>query len=248
MNAEGGADRMPSPGTETADAVDREGFAAPLSRPRGAEKSPSSFRIIGLGLALVLTIAALLLVRNLLSQGVTGKTAAELPIGAKVPAFSLIRQDGLAVSRDDLRGQVWVADFIFTRCGGPCPTLSARMRALQYALADRSSHVKLVSFSLDPTYDTPPVLRRYARRFHADPAVWWFLTHDDEKVMHTLIRQGFFQSVFPATDDKPITHSNYFVIVDRLGRIRSAHDGLDPQSEKLVLQDIDLLLAEFAPS
>lgn len=166
-----------------------------------------------------------------------------LPIGPTVPEFSLIGADGRSVTNADLLGKIWLADFVFTRCSGPCPTLSARMKSLQLALPDRPD-VKLVTFTLDPRNDTPSVMADYARRFHADPDRWWFLTGDDEAAMHDLVEKGLKQTVIPAQDDQPIVHSVYILVIDKAGRIRSAHDGLDPASKRLLLRDVKTLLAE----
>lgn len=166
-----------------------------------------------------------------------------LQIGPTVPEFSLIGADGRTVTKKDLLGRIWLADFIFTRCSGPCPTLSARMQSLQTALLDRPE-VKLVTFTLDPKNDTPSVMADYAKRFHADLNRWWFLTGDDEAAMHDLVEKGLKQTVIPAKDDQPIIHSVYIIVIDKAGRIRSAHDGLDPESKRLLLRDVKSLLAE----
>ena len=177
------------------------------------------------------------------SGGADGGPAPPLMIGPTVPEFSLIGADGRNVTNADLRGNVWIADFVFARCSGPCPTLSARMQSLQSALVDHAE-VKLVTFTLDPINDTPSVMADYAKRFHADPSRWWFLTGDDEAAMHDLVEKGLKQTVIPAQDDRPIIHSVYILVIDRAGRIRSAHDGLDPKSKGLLLRDVKTLLAE----
>jgi len=171
-----------------------------------------------------------------------------LPVGPAIPDFALIRQDGDTVTRDTLRGRVWVADFIFTRCAGPCPELTARMRSLQLALEERADHVQLVSVTLDPKFDTPSVLRHYAKRFHADTEVWWFLTGDSERDVHELVRKGFLQTVLPATDEDPLIHSNYLLVIDQAGRIRASYDGLEPKVKRRILANIDTLLAETPDS
>ena len=166
-----------------------------------------------------------------------------LPVIAEVPDFSLTERDGRTVTRADLLGSVWVADFIFTRCAGPCPLLSARMRSLQLEL-EADAGVKLVSIMLDPENDTPAALVHYAKRFQADPDRWWFLTGDNEKEVHSLVGRGFLQSVVPETDATPLLHSTYFVVVDRRGRIRSVHNGMEPESKPLIVEDVRSLLAE----
>lgn len=167
-----------------------------------------------------------------------------LPIGPAIPDFSLIRQDGETVTPDTLQGKVWIADFIFTRCAGPCPELSARMRSLQLALEERKDHVRLVSVTLDPKFDTPSVLRHYATRFHADTDRWWFLTGESERYVHELVRKGFLQTVLPATDEDPLIHSNYLLVIDQAGRIRASYDGLDPKVKQRILANIETLLDE----
>jgi cytochrome oxidase Cu insertion factor (SCO1/SenC/PrrC family) len=167
-----------------------------------------------------------------------------LPVFAVVPDFTLTERSGRTVRKADLLGRVWVADFIFTTCAGPCPELTLRMRSLQKSLKDHGEAVRLVSFTLDPAYDTPAVLKSYAQRTHADPKRWWFLTGQDEASLHTLVKEGFLQTVQPAAGGNPIIHSTYFVLIDRVGRIRAFYDGLDPESKPRILGAIDALLQE----
>lgn len=170
-----------------------------------------------------------------------------LLIGPTVPEFSLTERSGKTVTKADLLGKVWVADFVFTRCSGPCPTLSARMQAIQTDLAG-TKDVKLVTFTLDPVNDTPSVLFDYARRFHADPDFWWFITGDKEEIVQKFVVEGLKQVYIPAQGKEDIIHSVYLIIVDKKGRIRNAHDGLDPKSRALVVRDVRQLLVEPDPA
>jgi protein SCO1/2 len=160
--------------------------------------------------------------------------------------FSLTERDGRAVTRADLLGKVWLASFVFTRCTGPCPELALRVRSLQQALLNHPPDVLLVTFSLEPENDSPGVLNSYAERYHADPRRWWFLTGGREADMHRLIRDGFLQTVVPATQSEALTHSTYFVLVDRQARLRAVYDGTDARSKDRILRDIDALLREPA--
>jgi len=165
------------------------------------------------------------------------------PVGRDVPEFTLIERDGRTVTKKDLLGLVWIADFIFTRCSGPCPELSARMAALQRTLKGEPD-VRLVSFTLDPESDRPEVLQDYAKRFKAEKDRWLFLTCDSEPYMYDLTRYGFFQTVIPETQNTPMIHSEYFVVIDRQGRIRSAYDGIQADTKAKVLSDVKHLLME----
>ena len=167
-----------------------------------------------------------------------------LPIIHSIPDFSLVERSGRAVTRDDLLGRVWIANFIFTSCAGPCPALTRRMAELQSALRKHYGDVRLVSFSVDPTYDTPAVLTRYAERFHADPDAWWFLTTDDEAAMHRLVREGFLSIVEPGADAGATLHSTSLILVDRQGRIRGLYDGDDRDAKPVLIADVERLLLE----
>ena len=187
--------------------------------------------------------AALVLVRSR-AVAPAATLSSPLPLVGDVPEFSLTQRDGRTITKADLAGQPWVANFVFTTCPGPCPKLSARMSALQREIVQRGWQVRLVSFSVDPLHDTPKVLQQYARRFKADPAVWWFLTCDDEPKMYELVEKGFLQSVVAKTYKSALIHSNYMVIVDGQGRLRAFHDGLDAGAAERILVDLEKLLSE----
>jgi protein SCO1/2 len=166
------------------------------------------------------------------------------PVLGKVPDFSLVNRDGRAVSRDDLAGAPWIADFIFTRCPASCPMMTSRMARLNRELP-RGSGVRLVSFSVDPEHDTPQVLDRYARSFAA-PDDWLFLTGDGRQI-HRLSREGFRLGVDPAPEAsgletaEPILHSTRFVLVDGDGRIRGYYDAFDGEAMKRLTRDLKAL-------
>ena len=147
--------------------------------------------------------------------------------------FSLTERSGRPLSLSDLKGKVWVADFIFTRCGGPCPRLSKAMARLQAAFA-ASPEARFVSFSVDPAYDTPPVLSEYAGRFGADPDRWFFLTGETSDV-HGVILDSFKMAVkenegAARRPGEEVTHSLHFAVVDKEGRIRGYFTATDDKS------------------
>ena len=145
-----------------------------------------------------------------------------------VPPFSLIERAGTPLTQDDLRGKVWIADFVFTRCPDVCPVLTTRMRGLQKTLEAGRADVALVSFTVDPGHDTPEVLRAYATTHGAAPG-WLFVTGDRD-VVAELLTNGFhvaFADDGPPTG--PITHSDRFVLVDEALRIRGYYHGDDPE-------------------
>jgi cytochrome oxidase Cu insertion factor (SCO1/SenC/PrrC family) len=136
-----------------------------------------------------------------------------------VPAFSLVDQNNQPVTDQTLRGKPWVAAFIFTKCAGPCPMMSANMAKLQQRVPH--ADLKLVSFTVDPQRDTPAVLKQYAQTFQADESRWSFLTGSGEAM--TGVAKGMLLPFMPASADADITHSTKFLLVDASGGVRGVY-------------------------
>lgn len=185
--------------------------------------------------------------RTLLALGLAlagcGKPAAPLPRIKEVPEFSLTERTGQPFGRTSLRGQIWVANFFYTTCPGPCAALSARMGEVQTAVAGLED-VALVSISSDPEKDTPEVLRGYAETFRAGPR-WFFLT-GDKAAIYDLANRGFLLSLTedPANATEPITHATRLVLVDRQAAIRGYYDGTTSEGVAKLLGDLRRLRSE----
>jgi protein SCO1/2 len=164
----------------------------------------------------------------------------QLPVIRAVPRFSLVDQNGQTVTNADLRGNIWIADFIFTRCAGPCPLMTARMLEMQKALV-KTPEVKLVSVTVDPEYDTPEVLKAYAEANFADSERWKFLT-GDKAVIEKLVTEGFMQHL--AEENGEPVHGTMFLVVDGNGMVRSARMLEDPELIPKILMDTGNLLRE----
>lgn len=166
-----------------------------------------------------------------------------LNVYGAVPDFALVERSSKTVHLADLRGAVWIADFIYTTCQDTCPLQSAELAKLQKKWHDKAE-LRFVSFSVDPEQDTPAVLAEYAARFNADESRWLFLTGDKEQLMR-LVREGFRLSAAPAPDfatSGVILHSPRFVLVDREARIRGYYDSRDSEAlERLRSDAISLL-------
>jgi protein SCO1/2 len=163
------------------------------------------------------------------------------PHFGRLPEFDLQDHTGQPVTRAGLKGRIWVADFIFTRCGGACPAMTARMSRLRREVPDE---VAFVSFTVDPVNDTPEVLARYAANFKAD-ARWRFVT-GPQKDLYALSTDGFKLAAMevPAAQQKagegdgPFLHSSKFVLVDGGGDIRGYYDSTDEDDVKKLAADI----------
>jgi len=150
----------------------------------------------------------------------------------KVPPFTLTDQHGRPLSRADLDGHPWVADFIFTSCGGQCPVLTDAMKELDSRL--KRSDARLVSISVDPEHDTPAVLAEYARVKGASER-WAFLT-GEHAVISSLVFDGFhlpFQKNEGAPPGDLVTHTARLVLVDRTGEIRGYYEGVKLENPSL---------------
>jgi len=133
---------------------------------------------------------------------------------------------------------LWVADFIYTTCPGPCPLMSHRMSELQRQTAD-TPDVKIVSFTVDPAIDTPPVLAEYAKHYKADASRWYFLTGEQGK-LNRIGRDGF--KLNPV--DGSMIHSVRFTLVDRRMRIRGYYSSDEEGFLAKLVNDIRALESE----
>ncbi len=191
-------------------------------------------RLAGVGAAVLLGMLGLhQLVYAFMSRG----RAPELPKMGRVPDFAFVSERGLGVAARDLEGKAWVADFIFTRCGGYCPVMSERMAALASSLKDEKA-IRFVSFDVDPEHDSLADLATYARQHRADPERWTFL-RGDRPAVRALAGDGFKLAVLDgrAGDPEPILHSNRFVLVDARREIRGYYDGFESASVDRLLAD-----------
>ncbi|MBS1903959.1 MAG: SCO family protein [Bacteroidetes bacterium] len=168
-----------------------------------------------------------------------------LPAYGAVPDFTLTNQDNAPVSLKDLKGKIWLVDLIFTNCAGTCPMLTARMAAIQSAISKTPPDVQLVSISVDPNNDTPPVLKDYAKKYSADPKRWTFLT-GKVATIYSMAKDGFHLTLDSAHEDvhEPIVHSERLVLVDRTGNIRGYYNGTEEDAQSKVLADLGELLRE----
>jgi len=181
---------------------------------------------------------AFVVVLTLVLSGCAASTA--LPEYSLAPDFDLTDRSNRQVTRQDLEGKVWIADFIFTRCTGICPAMSANMAKLQNKLP---KEVRLVSFSVDPDHDTPAVLSEYADRYNADSERWFFLT-GSAGAIEQLSVGGFKLALDPTagSEAEPITHSSRFVLVDQQGHIRGYYGNEDPEALDRLISDARNLL------
>ena len=192
--------------------------------------------VVWAGLGLVIALVMISFVRQTW-KAQEQKSYTKLDRFNQVPPFVLTERNGRNFDAGELKGKVWLADFFFTACPGPCLVMNGKMELIQHALTRDHADVRLVSFSIAPEMDTPAVLSKYATRFHASPDKWSFLT-GDKAVIYGLARNAF---MLPTVDNNgnperkadqgDFIHSEKIALVDRDGVVR---DYFDSSSEEVV--------------
>lgn len=180
-----------------------------------------------------------------------------LPVLGQIPEFQLTSQEAKPFTQQEMKGKVWVADFIFTSCGGACPLMTERMKkSIQSSLQEMTSEAgespaKIVSFSVDPERDKPEVLAEYAKNHGADPGLWVFLTGPLEEITRTVV-QGFKISMGKVPSKTPnqdeiweVVHGEQFLLIDQQGRIRGYYSSEGTDLRRL-MTDLKSLLKEGA--
>ncbi len=211
------------------------------------EASKSKFLLVGVAVIALGVILGTVLWLKLAPHTRFGRGPLEGGDGmnqyGSVPDFSLTERNGRTVSLAELRGKIWVADFIYTSCVDTCPLQTAMMAKLQEKYAHKPD-IQLVSFSVDPERDTPQALTVYANKYQADPKRWFFLTGQRNRIVR-LVQDGFHLAVAVILNDTDpsgtIPHSSRFVLVDKQGRIRGYYDGRELEAFVRLKNDIDAL-------
>lgn len=154
------------------------------------------------------------------------------------PKFKLTDQNAQPFTENELKGKVWVVDFIFTRCGGACPVMTQRM--IELASKVKAANVRFVSISVDPSYDTPEVLKEYAQRQGATDGRFVFLTGNVDGI-YDLAQKGFHLAAAPARDGKPIVHDEHFLLIDCAGDVQGAYMSNDAEAMTHLAADANTL-------
>ena len=179
------------------------------------------------GVGLLLLILALSLAFLLAKARSEAEQHQSLPVIAPIADFTLTNQNSTGVTLADLRGRVWIADIIFTRCPGPCLRMTRQMKELQDALA-KDTQTKLVSLTTDADHDTPEILKTYAEHNGADSNRWMFLTGEKKQINNLAVDSLKLSAVEKKPEERTTpedlwVHSTIFVIVDKHAQLRGVY-------------------------
>lgn len=153
------------------------------------------------------------------------------PVVGRLPDWSLVDSTGKTFGSAELKGQVYIASFFFTGCRSICPALMQNVKKLQAGFDERGiKGIRLVSISVDPEDDTPPVLAAYGKELGVNPDRWTLVTGDPAKV-RALVVDGFKTPMEKAPVEPPspmdIAHTGKLVLIDQTGGIRGYYDTTD---------------------
>ena len=208
-----------------------------ISQPSAddSRRAEKIFTNVALGLSIVGIGGGIFASQYLRGPTAAAPSALSYPLGGKPPLslprpladFTLTNTVGTPVSRADLVGKFLVVNFVFTSCSLSCLAVNQRMEEIQSQVAGLSD-VRLVSLTIDPRTDTPGVLGEFARRYHADPNRWHFLT-GEKAVLYPLIEASFLPVAPDGASLVPggFQNTDRIMLVDRSGTVRAAFNGLN---------------------
>ena len=160
-----------------------------------------------------------------------------------IPAFKFINQYGDSIGEKNLDGKIYVADFFFTSCPSICPVMQRNMLKVFDAFKT-TPDIKILSFTIDPKYDSVQVLRKYAAKLGVGGNSWWFLQGKKDNT-YSLAEKNYLVAVKQDSTVKGgYTHQGYFVLVDKLKRVRGAYDGTNPEQVDQLIADMKTLQQE----
>ncbi len=169
----------------------------------------------------------------------------KLPVLNTVQPFSFLKQDSSMVSQQETQGRVYVAEYFFTSCKGICPKMNKNMKAI-YEKFKTDSNFLVISHTVNPEVDSLPVMRHYADSMGANSKNWWFVTGSKE-ALYKAARESYMLDD-PKNSSKNIDeqflHTQFFTLVDRLGRVRGVYDGIKKDEVEQLTHDISELIAE----
>lgn len=180
--------------------------------------------------------------REPVTKEVDGKTLTDT-LYHSIPAFEFLNQDSVTITNETFANSIYVADFFFTSCPSICPIMHRNMLKV-YEKYKGNNEVKILSHSIDTKYDTPSVLKDYAKKLGVDGEQWQFASGTRETIY------GISPSYMVFTNENEAApggyeHQGYFLLIDKDKHIRGAYNGTEESEVKQLMEDMDVLLREY---
>lgn len=171
-----------------------------------------------------------------------GQKKIENAVDWQIKDFSNTNQENQSFGLKDLKGKVWISDFIFTSCADVCPPMTSNMAKLQKMVKDEGlKNVEFVSFSVDPTVDSPETLARYAKQFQADFKNWTFLTGYSQQYIEEFALHNFKALVKKPAEGNQVIHQTLLYLVDQDGHVEKSYNGYKDVPYEEMIHDIKVL-------
>ena len=159
-----------------------------------------------------------------------------------IPDIAYTDQNGETVELDDLKGKWWVADLIFTNCETVCIPMTLNMLKIQEQAAEKGLDVNFLSFSVDPEYDSPEVLREYADEYSVDLDNWTFLTGYEFETIQEIAEETFLTGVQKEANSDQVNHGTRFYLINPEGKVIKHYSGLELDALEKIIEDLDNVL------
>ncbi len=158
--------------------------------------------------------------------------------------FKFLNQDSVIISNKNIEGKIHVANFIFTSCGSICPGMTRNMKIISDSLKNKEQTV-LLSYSVTPWLDKPPVLKKYKNKYGIEDPNWHFITGTKAGI-YTLARKSYFaeEDIGFSKDSAEFLHTEHFILVDKIKRIRGIYNGTLLLEMHRLIEDIKTLTEE----
>jgi len=160
-----------------------------------------------------------------------------------VPHFSFTDQKNRVVNNSTFRNKIYVADFFFISCPTICPVMTASMKRVYDSYA-QNQEILFISHTIDPKYDTPERLDKYAKALNADPDKWHFVTGNRDSI-YRLAEKGYYSPAHKDTSDQGgYVHSGGLILIDKQGHMRGVYDGTSKEETDQLINDIKVLIKQ----
>lgn len=170
-----------------------------------------------------------------------GNEEIENPLNYQIEDFSFTNQEKEKVSLKDLKGKVWVANFIFTSCETVCPPMTSHMAELQKRVKDENLDVHFISFSVDPEVDTPDKLKNFSSNYPLTLNNWDFLTGYSQVEIEKFALNNFKAIVQKPEDEDQVIHQTYFYLINSEGKVIKDYDGFKDIPYDIIVEDIKII-------
>ncbi|WNB91226.1 SCO family protein [Bacillus sp. NEB1478] len=173
-----------------------------------------------------------------------GKDEASQSLDWDVQSFSYKEQNGEDFSSENLKGKVWLADFIFTNCETVCPPMTAHVAKLQRMAKDKNVNVDFVSFSIDPKRDDAKALTAFGENYDADFSNWHFVSGYEQKEIEHFAKDSFKTPIIADPKSDQFMHATAFFLVNKEGKVTYRYEGVEDTPFEKIIKDAKKLSAE----